>query len=84
MAQPDSNRDLTNGRGAEFDIEELDDPRKELIKNVIDNFDPESNEIDRYILYELTKFREGDSDSEFWRSYEDYSPEYDYKRFTTD
>ena len=60
----------------QFDIEELEDPRKELVKNVIDNFDPESNEVDRYILYEITQFREGDSDSEFWRSYEDYLPEY--------
>lgn len=55
-----------------------------MIKNVIDNFDPESNEVDRYILYEITQFREGDSDAEFWRSYEDYLPEYDYKQFMTD
>ena len=55
-----------------------------MIKNVIENFDPESNEVDRYILYEITNFKDGDSDSEFWTNYEDYVPEYDFKLFTTD
>ena len=64
---------------------DLSSEQKELLDEIRNNFDPDSVDADRFILYEVTNFRDDASNADFWEQYEDfYHLGYDEKEVIID
>ena len=63
-----------------FDESKLNEVQVSLLEHIRAKFDPQNNKADRYILYEITDFKEPCRNfDDFWNEYEDfYEFGYDY------
>ena len=59
-----------------FDESKLSQEQRDLLEEIRANFDPQNVDTDRFILYEITNYKEKSGnlqpDDAFWEQYEDF------------